>query len=58
MWNNFENHVIIVINKIAPLTVFLNDVIKASTSPPTLIKNALNKRHGFLKIFKKNFKGY
>jgi hypothetical protein len=49
MWNNFENHFINEIDKIAPLTVFLNDVIEASTSPPTLKKNALNKRHRFSK---------
>ena len=54
MWNTFENNVINVIDRIAPLTVFINNVVKASTSPPPIIKNALNKRQRFLKLFKKN----
>ena len=52
-WNVFENMLINVIDTIAPLVTFVNDVAK-ETKPPPHIKNAINTRQRILKNYRKH----
>lgn len=52
-WNVFECELLNIIDIIAPLAPFVNNEVKKNVIPPT-IKNVLNKRQRFLKIYKKN----
>ena len=51
-WNVFECELLNIIDIIAPLAPFVNNEVKKNAIPPT-IKNVLNKRQRFLKIYKK-----
>ena len=51
-WNVFENMIINVVDKLAPLVTFVNDVAK-ETKPPFHIKRAINIRQRLLKNYRK-----
>ena len=52
-WNVFENLLVNIVDKVAPLATFTNNKI-TNIDLPNSIKNILNKRHRFLKNFKRN----
>ena len=51
-WNEFENKLVHVIDKIVPLTPFVNNIIKEPI--PSVIKNKINIRNRLLKKRKTN----
>ena len=52
IWNNFENKLVLVIDRLVPLTEFVNDKIKVKLCPT--IKRKLNIRNRLLKQLKRN----
>jgi len=52
-WNVFENLLINVVDVVAPLTEFVNNIAK-NTKPPKEVNNLLNVRKRYLKQFKSN----
>jgi hypothetical protein len=52
-WNVFENLLVNIVDKVAPLATFINNKI-TNIDIPNSIKNILNKRHRSLKNLKRN----
>ena len=51
-WNAFENMLIVVVDKVAPMVLFVNNSIKQR--PPQIIKQKMNTRKRLLKAQKIN----
>ena len=54
MWNNFENVLLPIIDKLAPMTEFYNNSTVKSQNPTATIKNKIHLRKRLLKKLEKN----
>ena len=50
-WNNLENQIINVVDIVAPMSEFVNDYT-TETSPQTVLKPLINKKHRLLRLYK------